>query len=117
MRIVVVGMEEGDPLAGRLAAVRHGTHVIAVRETEIDDALATADLVVLAPGCVASADVVATIHAVRRACGSVPLLAVGTEDRAALAVAILKAGASDYAVASRAPASPSGKSLAMHRET
>jgi hypothetical protein len=29
----------------------------------------------------------------------VPILAVGAEDRAALAVALLKAGASDYAVA------------------
>jgi DNA-binding NtrC family response regulator len=99
MRIVVVGMAEGDPLARRLATVRHGTHVIVARENELGAALSTADLVVLAPACVASADVVATVHAVQRACGSVPILAVGSEDRAALAVAIVKAGASDYAVA------------------
>src|SRR5690349_19356684 len=82
MRIVVVGMEEGDPLAERLAAARHGTQVLAARGLEPDGALAAADLVVLAPACVARADVVATVHAVRRACGSVPILAVGREDRA-----------------------------------
>jgi DNA-binding NtrC family response regulator len=98
MRIVVVGMEQGDPLAGRLVAVRPGTRVIAVRACD-GEAFATADLVVLAPACVASADVVGTVQSVRRACASVPILALGGDDRAALAVAIVKAGATDYAVA------------------
>ncbi len=99
MRIVVVGMEAGDALAGRLAAVRHGTQVVVARENELASVVPTADLVVLAPACVASAAVVATVHAVRAACGAVPILAVGSEDRAALAVAIVKAGATDYVVA------------------
>jgi DNA-binding NtrC family response regulator len=99
MRIVVVGLEEGDALAARLATACPAGRVVRATAAEAPAAAEHADLVVLSPACVASDAVVTTIRAVRRANGAVPVLAVGDDDRAALAVALLKAGASDYAVA------------------
>jgi DNA-binding NtrC family response regulator len=99
MRIVVVGLEEGDALAARLATACPAGRVVRATAADAPAAAEHADLVVLSPACVASDAVVTTIRAVRRANGAVPVLAVGDDDRAALAVALLKAGASDYAVA------------------
>jgi len=99
MRIVAVGLERDDPLGAMLATCARGTQVVAASLADVAARLDRADVVVLAPDCIASEDVVATIHEIRRASGTVPILAVGREDRAALAVALLKAGANDYALA------------------
>jgi DNA-binding NtrC family response regulator len=100
MRIVVVGLEAGDPFGATLARAFAGAQVV----TAHADALAStvldgADVAVLAPACVARPDVVAVVDAIRRASVSLPILAIGSEDRASVAVALLKAGASDYGVA------------------
>src|SRR5258705_5708345 len=99
MRIVVVGLERDDALGRALAACGLGAHVVGVAARDAPTSLAGAALVVLAPACVGGADVVAVIHELRRANASLPILAVGQDDRAALAVALVKAGASDYVVA------------------
>jgi DNA-binding NtrC family response regulator len=98
MRIAVVGLERGDSLWTALAACSRGARVVAAAGPDLPSAVAGADVVVLAPACVASDDVVTTIQAIRRASRAIPILAVGREDRAALAVALLKAGANDYVV-------------------
>ena len=98
MRIVAVGLERDDPVGTVLATCARGTQVVAATGDDLGASLTGADLVVIAPACVASDAAVATIHAVRRAHCGVPILAIGREDRAALAVALLKAGATDYVV-------------------
>jgi DNA-binding NtrC family response regulator len=99
MRIVAIGLDEGDPLATALGACAHGAAVV-VAHADADgvERIDGADVVVLAPACVARDDVVGIVQAIRRRCGDVLILAVGREDRAALAVALLKAGAYDYVV-------------------
>jgi DNA-binding NtrC family response regulator len=99
MRIVAVGLDEGDPLGAALRAGAPGANIVVARGDDAGDRLDGADVVVLAPACVARDDVMALVQSIRRRCGHVAILAVGHEDRAALAVALLKAGASDYAVA------------------
>jgi two-component system NtrC family response regulator len=99
MRIVVVGLEEEDALAASLVTACPGARIVRATAGDAPAAAELADLVVIAPPCVASDGVVSVVRAVRRASMSVPVLAVGGDDRAALAVALLKAGASDYAVA------------------
>jgi DNA-binding NtrC family response regulator len=96
MRIVVVGMEAGDALGALLARALPGQVAAADADGLTPSALDGAALVVLAPACVARDDVVAIVHAVRRARPTVPIVAMGPDDRAALAVALLKAGATDY---------------------
>ena len=98
MRMVVVGHERDDALMAALAGTGRGIVVVATSEADIGNRIDAADVVVLAPSCVASARVIECIRAIRDASPSVPLLAIGREDRAALAVALLKAGASDYAI-------------------
>jgi DNA-binding NtrC family response regulator len=102
MRIVVVGLERDDPLEVTLAELRAGVRLVRVREDEVDAALDGADLVVLAPACIAGGRAVPMVRAVAQAVPGVPILAVGREDRAALAVSLLKAGASDYVIAGAA---------------
>ena len=99
MRIVVVGLEQDDPFGATLVAGARGAQLVAASPHDVGAHLRDADLVALAPSCVAREDVVAVIREVRRASASVPILAVGRDDRAALAVALLKAGATDYAIA------------------
>jgi len=98
MRIVVVGLEGDDPLVVTLAASLGAARVVAAAARDAATACAGAQLVVVAPGSLASADVLSSIRDARRGAPSAPILAVGPDD-AALAVALLKAGASDYAVA------------------
>jgi DNA-binding NtrC family response regulator len=97
MRIVVVRGEPGDSVVVALGAASPRAHVVCAGDAAPPDP--DAALVVLAPACVARDDVVTVVERLRRARPGVPILAVGGEDRAALAVALLKAGASDYAVA------------------
>ena len=99
MRIVAVGLDEGDPLGSMLRAGAPGAEVVRACADDGDDRLDAADLIVLAPACVARDDVLALVQSIRRRCAHAALLAVGRDDRAALAVALLKAGASDYVVA------------------
>jgi DNA-binding NtrC family response regulator len=99
MRIVAVDLGRGDPLEATLAACARGARVVATDGANVAATLDDADIVVLGPACVAGHDAVATIQRIRSASASVPILAVGREDRAALAVALLKAGATDYALA------------------
>jgi DNA-binding NtrC family response regulator len=97
MRMVVVGLEEDDALLAALAGTSRGVVIVAASAADIAERVDAADVVVLGPTCVTSDGVIACIQAIREASPSVPLLAIGPEDRAALAVALLKAGASDYA--------------------
>jgi DNA-binding NtrC family response regulator len=99
MRIVVVGIERSDPLMETLAAVRGSVLVAGTSPTEVGAALRAADVMVLGPACIESGGVVETLRAIRQLDASIPVLAIGREDRAALAVALMKAGATDYAIA------------------
>jgi transcriptional regulator with PAS, ATPase and Fis domain len=99
MRIVAVGLDEGDPFGATLRAGAPGAEVVRACADDGDDRVDGADLIVLAPACVARDDVLALVQSIRRRCAHVAILAVGRDDRAALAVALLKAGASDYVVA------------------
>src|SRR6185369_2236776 len=98
MRIVVVGLEGDDPFVSTLVASLGEARVVAAAPRDAATACAGAQLVVVAPGSVASADVLTSIRDARRGAPSAPILAVGPDD-ASLAVALLKAGVSDYAVA------------------
>jgi two-component system NtrC family response regulator len=99
MRIVVVGVDPESGLVNRLRDARAGVQTVLADAETAAAGIDGADLVVLGPAAVASAEVVATLRMLRQRAAAVPILAVGDEDRAALAVALLKAGASDYAVA------------------
>jgi two-component system NtrC family response regulator len=98
MRIVILGVEPEESVVVALRAALPRANAICVT-AEVPVAIDGAALVVLAPSAVARDDVVAVVDDLRRRLAGVPILAVGAEDRAALAVALLKAGASDYAVA------------------
>jgi DNA-binding NtrC family response regulator len=97
MRIVVVGGASEPELVAWLSAARPGA---AVDVSDADGAQPPdADALVVGPRVVARHDVVALVRALRARDSTVPIVAVGDDDRAALAVALVKAGATDYAVA------------------
>jgi len=99
MRIILVDSDGDAALAATLATTCPGARLIAVGAHALAGCVDTADVVVLGPASVASDGVLELVARLRRASATVPVLAVGADDRAALAVALLKAGATDYAVA------------------
>ncbi len=101
MRIVLVGVERGDALVTTVARAQPGARL------DVTDAwteIATApdlvvDLILLGPAAVARDDAVRGVRALRAARPGVPIVAFGRADDAVVAVALLKAGATDYLVA------------------
>src|SRR4029453_13337162 len=62
MRIVVVGLEAGDPLGATLARAFAGAQVVTAHADALaSSALDGADVAVLAPACVARPDVIAVV--------------------------------------------------------
>jgi len=101
MRIVLVGAERGDALVAAVARAQPGARVTVVdTATGIERGREGAvDLVVLSPAYVARDEVVRDVRTLRSLHSTVPIVALGRSDNAALAVALLKAGATDYLVA------------------
>ncbi|HXJ33966.1 MAG TPA: sigma-54 dependent transcriptional regulator [Candidatus Eisenbacteria bacterium] len=105
MRIVLVGVERGDALVATVTRAQPGARLDVV---DTSTALANApdpvvDLVLLGPAAVAREDAVRGVRALRAAWPGVPIVALGRADDAVVAVALLKAGATDYLVADGDP--------------
>jgi DNA-binding NtrC family response regulator len=98
MRVVLADAGAEQEIAASIARALPGATIVRV---DADDAERAADdaaveLIVLAPALVRAPDAIERVRRLRRTAPAPPILALGRADGAALAVALMKAGVTDY---------------------